>query len=228
NFGVYVMKVEGGRIDHALHQTNAKRAIYETLALDRAVAAALKRVNIKETLLLVTADHSHVMTINGYPKRGNPILGIAENSTDYARLPYTTLMFTNGPGFSYRAVNDSSKVHWRNVTEVDTKSSKYQQLAGVSRSTETHGGEDVHVYGIGPWAHMITGVHEQSYIAHIMSYAGCLGEYSKDPWPHCEPSDNVRSFYSSSSSAAFHAISSCANLGVVIITVLLLQSMLRL
>lgn len=60
-----------------------------------------------ETLVIVTADHSHVLTINGYPKRGNDILGLADVS-DVDGLPYHTLMFTNGPGFNI--TTDGEKV----------------------------------------------------------------------------------------------------------------------
>jgi hypothetical protein len=74
--------------------------------------------------------------------------GIAENKTEAANLPYTTLMFTNGPGYAYDVFN-VTEVHWRNVSRVDTTSFKYRQLAAVNREGETHGGEDVMIYGIG-------------------------------------------------------------------------------
>jgi hypothetical protein len=48
---------------------------------------------------------------------------------------------------------------------------------------------------------MVTGVHEQSFIAHVMGFAACLGEYSKEPWPHCDRERNIHSFYSASSNS---------------------------
>lgn len=66
----------GGRIDHAHHYNNAYRALDETLALEEAVRAVMKEVDLSETLLVVTADHSHVLTLGGLAThRGNPIFG---------------------------------------------------------------------------------------------------------------------------------------------------------
>ena len=64
----------------------------ETLSLEEAVEVAMSLTKREETLIIVTADHSHAVsvrvklnnsssnsnakvTINGYPKRGNSILG---------------------------------------------------------------------------------------------------------------------------------------------------------
>jgi alkaline phosphatase len=33
----------------------------------------------RDTLIIVTADHSHVFTIAGYPHRGNDILGLVKD-----------------------------------------------------------------------------------------------------------------------------------------------------
>ena len=41
---------------------------------------------------------------------------------------------------------------------------------------ETHGGEDVPVLANGPWAHIFTGVHEQSYFCHAIEFAAGWSE----------------------------------------------------
>ena len=62
----------------------------------------------------------------------------------------------------------------------------FKQPALVPFDSESHGGQDVAIYARGPMAHLFHGVHEQNYIAHVMKYAACLGEYQDE---HC---DNIR------------------------------------
>lgn len=50
-------------------------ALHETVALDYAIAKGLELTNEHETLTIVTADHSHPLTLNGFPFRGQSILG---------------------------------------------------------------------------------------------------------------------------------------------------------
>lgn len=62
---------------------------------------------------------------------------------------------------------------------------EYMQQSAVPLDSETHGGEDVAIYAKGPMAHLIHGVKEQNYIAHVLAYAACL-----EPYADC-PSDSV-------------------------------------
>lgn len=62
----YFLFVEGGRIDHGHHETRSKYAIDETVEFSKAIEAAVRKVNIEETLIIVTADHGHVMSYAGY------------------------------------------------------------------------------------------------------------------------------------------------------------------
>jgi alkaline phosphatase len=56
-----------------LFQANA--AMHETMAFDRAIEKALSMVDIDETLIIVTADHGHTMSMSGYQTRGSDIRG---------------------------------------------------------------------------------------------------------------------------------------------------------
>ncbi|XP_076467806.1 alkaline phosphatase, tissue-nonspecific isozyme-like [Babylonia areolata] len=170
----FFLLVEGARIDHAHHDNQAHLALAETVAMDDALAAAMELTG-EDTLMVVTADHSHVFNIAGYPQRGNDILGlvqpVAEDEAPYDGMPYATLVYANGPG--------PGRV---NLTDVDTASVDHQQSALVRMPWETHGGEDVAIYARGPMAHLFHGVHEQNYIAHVMAYAACVGPHAQ----HCE------------------------------------------
>lgn len=162
----YVLMVEGGRIDHAHHAGNAYRALQDTVALSEAVAAALAKVNAQDTLVIVTADHSHVFSIAGYPKRNNPILGIAGTGDD--KKPYTTLGYMNGPG----AKVDEPRA---DLTNVDTQDPDFLQQALVPLGeSETHAGDDVAILAQGPWAHLFQGIVEQNMIYHVMAKASGL------------------------------------------------------
>ena len=73
------MIVPGGRIDHAHHDNWAYKALDDTVALDDAIARALDLTDEEETLIIATADHSHVFTMAGYGANSHDILGKCSN-----------------------------------------------------------------------------------------------------------------------------------------------------
>jgi alkaline phosphatase len=169
----FFLMVEGGRIDHAHHAGNAARALADTVAFDAAVKAALAATDARETLIIVTADHSHVFAINGYPDRNNPILGLVVEGGKLQlakdNKPYTTLSYANGPG---ARVNEPRE----DLTKVDTTDKDFHQQSLVPGDAETHGGEDVSIYANGPWAHLFRGTVDENYIFHVMDRAGSIHE----------------------------------------------------
>lgn len=193
----FVLLVEGGRIDHAHHSGNAHRALTDTIAMSEAVAVATSMTSAADTLILVTADHSHTMTFAGYPVRGNPILGKVKGSsgegsnpsgyaTDASGQTYTTLSYANGPGYAgatdqqpegpktflhevsgYQEAKDGRP----DLNEVDTQHPDYMQESMIPLSNETHGGDDVGIWARGPGADAVRGTIEQNAIFHILLQA---------------------------------------------------------
>lgn len=70
------MIVAGGRIDHGHHYAQAMKALDETVQFSNAVKRAVELTSREDTLIVVTSDHAHTMSISGYPDRGNPIGGL--------------------------------------------------------------------------------------------------------------------------------------------------------
>ncbi|ASP39020.1 alkaline phosphatase [Bacterioplanes sanyensis] len=171
----YVLVIEAGRIDHAHHAGNAARALTETQELHHTMGWLLQQIDLEETLVVVTADHSHTLTLAGYPTRGNPILGLVRSNDAQGQpmaepwllndgKPYTSLSYRNGPGavaLAERPVYSDAEVQQIN----------FKQPALVPMAGETHGGEDVALYAAGPWAHLFGGTLEQHWVFHVMQHA---------------------------------------------------------
>ncbi|CCK75177.1 probable alkaline phosphatase family protein [Oleispira antarctica RB-8] len=173
----YALVIEAGRIDHGHHDGTAYKALTETQELHETVAWLLTQVDTKETLIIVTADHSHTLTLAGYATRGNPILGdVVSNdakgypkrkaSLDLTGQPYTSLGYRDGPG----AIHGSGEDHLSENT-LAKDDPNYRQAALVPMDYETHGGEDVALYAIGPQSQLFSGTLEQHWVFHALKYA---------------------------------------------------------
>ncbi|MEI6858342.1 MAG: alkaline phosphatase [Shewanella sp.] len=187
----FVLIIEAGRIDHAHHAGNAARALHDTIALSEAVRVAMEKTSSEDTLLIVTADHSHVFTIAGYPTRGNPILGLVKgndsngiplvtNSTDINGMPYTTVGYANGRGYGSLETGGDERYILPiaagrfDLNYVDTQSAGFHQEAIVPLVAETHAGEDVAIFASGPGASLVQGTVEQNHIFHVINHAANL------------------------------------------------------
>jgi alkaline phosphatase len=184
----YVLLVEGARIDMANHAGNAYRALTDTIAFSDAVRAATEATSADDTMILVTADHSHTLAFVGYGRRGNPILGkvyggssesiATVDPTALARdangLPYTVLNYANGPGYRGDPAPDDSrpaKNRRPDLTDVETEDPDYLQEAIFPVGSETHGGDDVGVWALGPGSDAVRGSVEQNAIFHFLLQA---------------------------------------------------------
>ncbi|MBN8429713.1 alkaline phosphatase [Microbulbifer salipaludis] len=183
----YFLMVESGRIDHGHHAGSAYTALHDTIAFAEAVKTATETVNLDDTLILVTADHSHVMTIAGYATRGNPILGKVETNDSHGAptgapalakddLPYTALSYANGLGFADLGGETNADARYylpadtgrKDLTATDTQAPGFHQEALVPLGSESHAGEDITLHAIGAGAQLVQGTLEQNAVFHLM------------------------------------------------------------
>ncbi len=108
-----------------------------------------------------------------------------ELQSDALGLPYTTLSYANGPGytgasdlqpaglktFPHDPASFTNGALRPDMTSVDTTVPGFMPESTVPLSSETHSGEDVAIYASGPKAHLVRGVMEQNWIYHVMKEA---------------------------------------------------------
>lgn len=171
----FFLMVEGGRIDHALHDTKAHKALVDTLAFDSAIRAAMETVDLSDTLIVVTADHDHTMTMNGYGQRGQGthVLDVVRDPETGAPLvdadgyPYPTLVFGTGPNRpQVRTATDTLNLLDKNFTHIS--------LVRTGAGGETHGGGDVMLMAGGKGSEKFKGTLDNTRVFQLLRDASGL------------------------------------------------------
>jgi len=189
----YFLFVEGGRIDHGHHGSEAYSSLHDWVAFDEAIQTALDMTSEDDTLIVVTADHSHTFMFGGDAQRGNPIFGYA-NSDALDHKPYSTLVYGNGEGFQKGGEGYDSQFQFiapqsrSDLTTTDLAQSGMHQQSAAPIGSEDHGAEDVAIFARGPMSHLFHTSHEQTYIPYVMRYASCVGSDLR----HCDGDATAR------------------------------------
>ena len=185
----YFLMVEGGRIDHALHMTTAKKALQDTLAFDNAIKMAIAKVRqsdpeLKNTLIVVTADHDHTLVLNGYAKRTGKtessnagVLGLTKDvisgiaSKDLDGSPYTIIGFGNGENRT-----NGARTSLASLDDNTVSTNTYHQEATVqmAQGSETHGGTDVFLGALGKGAEQFHGTLDNTAVFNLVKSAAGL------------------------------------------------------
>ncbi|CAH8579943.1 unnamed protein product [Schistosoma margrebowiei] len=177
----FLLLVEGGRIDHGNHENRAQYALSETLELEKAVEKALSLVDQQETLLLVTADHSHAYGVVGHPTRNTSVLDVDNTAKGDDNKSYLISSYFNGP----RGILNASR---SDPATEDRFASNYTAESLVRLSFSTHSAEDVPIYANGPYSELFHSSLDNTFIAHATMYSLCIGPYTNQA--HCDEGNN--------------------------------------
>ena len=165
----YVLLVEGAHIDKAHHAGLINASLTEGIELSKAVAAAQEMTDPADTLIIVTADHSHGLVLNG-GGRGDDVLGLIKGPTGAPRLaadgkPLPILTYATGPGGPRDGEGRPT------LEGVDVTAPDHVRQAGARSPSAAHAGEDVPAYAQGPGAYLVTGSMDQPYLFQVMRHA---------------------------------------------------------
>jgi len=170
--GMFLL-VAGGRINHALQATLARKALQDTVAFDAAVKVAITKMQVidpglKNTLIVVTADHDNTLFLNGNAARTGKtsdtnfgVLGLLRNYVDNAigkdadGNSYSIIGFGNG---------ENRPAKRTNLTDLQVFDKSYHQEATIpsAEGGASRGGADVFLGAIGMGSDSFAGVMDNT------------------------------------------------------------------
>ena len=104
---------------------------------------------------------------------------------------YAILSYANGEGFDiHNMAYNGTHATRTNMTGLTANMTDMYFVAPATapKSYESHSASDVGIFAQGPFAHLFHGLHEQSYIYTVMTYAACLDQFEKES--HCSDTEN--------------------------------------
>ncbi|WP_093961211.1 alkaline phosphatase [Bifidobacterium vansinderenii] len=141
----YFLQVEGASIDKQDHNANACGQIGETDDLDKAISAALGKIDLSDTLVIVTADHAHTSQI----VESQPIYALSTvlKNRDGSK---TTISYGTSEEDLYGNGSDTSN-------DVEGKADPSKAQGNMS-----HTGTQLRIAASGPGASRVDGLTDQT------------------------------------------------------------------
>lgn len=189
----FFLMVEAGNIERAHQKTQGLRAVNEAVELDSAVQAVKKQLKnlqhetkhrniFQETLMIVTADHGHTFTFGQWDSpRGIKVSKRPQKGPAALIFDIGGILSESSPVGGYYAGPGKNhvKTNLKHENNIDVK-----HMSAVDTENTPISGEDVPVFAEGPFAHLFSGVMEQSYVGSTMAFAACTKEFCKET--HCK------------------------------------------
>lgn len=167
----FFLMVEGGLIDMAEHENWMHVTFSEVYEFEEAIRVARETTSSDDTLIIVTADHGHALTLPGYLPAVETIF---ESSSTHdnkhkdggAEFFVPAMFFATGPGYREGfGTHDSAAV----------EQPFYRQPSAIPTKYGYHGGEDVGIWADGPFSHLFSSSMENTEVAYTMKFLLCAG-----------------------------------------------------
>ncbi|CAJ0603467.1 unnamed protein product [Cylicocyclus nassatus] len=168
----FFLMVEGGLIDVEQHVNRLYPAFRDVREFDLSIQKAREMTDPSETLIIVTADHGHALTLPGWlPVEAslfeNDFVKSAKSKEEVYFVP--AMLFATGPGY-----RGSFKVKEVLIHEKELRSWNYQQPTAIPHDYGSHGGEDVGIWADGPYSQLFSASLENTEIAYLIKFLLCM------------------------------------------------------